>query len=158
LSESFGAYVTVHFRDSVRGTTKESGDVEMVSHILPLKLGDYGEDDIYDHDQLSASPSFKKKESSSLKNIETRRKQTSVTSNADKTILYKDLEFVEKIGQGGFGEVWHGLWRATDVAIKKGQGTEKAILEMEKEAASWLEISDHKNILRKQNQRFFGNL
>ena len=38
-------------------------------------------------------------------------------------IKYSDLEFVEKVGIGGFGEVWKGQWKSKDkpVAIKKSK-------------------------------------
>ena len=40
------------------------------------------------------------------------------------------------------------LRRGSEVAIKRGENTEAAIEDMKEEADSWLEISDHPNILR----------
>jgi len=34
-------------------------------------------------------------------------------------ILYNEITFIQKIGVGGFGEVWKGEWAGTSVAIKK---------------------------------------
>ena len=36
-------------------------------------------------------------------------------------INYTDLDFVEMVGSGGFGEVWKGKWKSNErtVAIKK---------------------------------------
>ena len=38
-------------------------------------------------------------------------------------IPYDELEFLEKIGEGGFGEVFRGRWRGTIVAIKTLKGS-----------------------------------
>ena len=42
-------------------------------------------------------------------------------------INYSDLEFVEMVGSGGFGQVWKGKWKSNKrtVAIKKTPALEK---------------------------------
>jgi len=42
-------------------------------------------------------------------------------------INYTDLEFVEMVGSGGFGQVWKGKWKSNErtVAIKKTPALEK---------------------------------
>jgi len=44
-----------------------------------------------------------------------------------KLILFSDLEFIEKVGGGGFGEVWKGRWKSKKriVAVKKFKELEK---------------------------------
>lgn len=44
-----------------------------------------------------------------------------------KLILFSDLEFMEKVGGGGFGEVWKGRWKSKKriVAVKKFKELEK---------------------------------
>ncbi len=52
-------------------------------------------------------------------------------------ILYKDLTFGKKIGAGGFGVVYKGTYRLTDVAIKAllpERLTDASQAEFEKEA------------------------
>ena len=45
------------------------------------------------------------------------------TNNSDLAVLPGDLQFIEKVGSGGYGEVWKGKWRGKGggviVAIKK---------------------------------------
>lgn len=33
--------------------------------------------------------------------------------------IIKDILIGKKLGEGNFGEVYHGLWNGTDVALKK---------------------------------------
>ena len=47
----------------------------------------------------------------------------SPTSNDDMAIPPGDLQFIQQVGSGGYGEVWKGKWRGkgggVTVAIKK---------------------------------------
>lgn len=68
----------------------------------------------------------------SLTVTECRREKWEVTRVVEKEelgklILFSDLEFMEKVGGGGFGEVWRGRWKSKKriVAIKKFKELEK---------------------------------
>ncbi|KZV52599.1 hypothetical protein F511_25851 [Dorcoceras hygrometricum] len=54
----------------------------------------------------------------------------------DCEILWKDIQFHEEIGQGSFAVVYHGIWNASDVAVKVYCGnhyTEGMLLDYKKE-------------------------
>lgn len=44
-------------------------------------------------------------------------------------IAYSEITMLSRIGQGSFGEVWHGRWRGTDVAVKRVWGLQGTIEE-----------------------------
>jgi hypothetical protein len=46
------------------------------------------------------------------------------TTSLSWIIDYEELEIQEVIGTGGFGEVYKGLWRGTEVAVKKMKSDE----------------------------------
>lgn len=55
----------------------------------------------------------------------------------------KDLTIVERLGAGGFGEVFRGEWERAEVAIKEikmNQGGQAALKELEKEVAIMAEL------------------
>ena len=65
-----------------------------------------------------------------------RRTVTLKEKDQELLIQYQDLKIGEKLGEGGFGVVYKGTWRVTDVAIKEllPNLTEEAIEEFEAEA------------------------
>ena len=44
-------------------------------------------------------------------------------------ISMSDISLVSRVGQGSFGEVWHGKWNGTDVAVKRVWGLMESIEE-----------------------------
>ena len=58
----------------------------------------------------------------------------------DVEIPWEDITLGEKIGAGGFAEVYRGLWRGTEVAVKKllhrpGRETDKAVADFKAEVS-----------------------
>ncbi|KAL2917877.1 hypothetical protein HK105_202750 [Polyrhizophydium stewartii] len=60
-----------------------------------------------------------------------------------------DIFWLNKIGRGGFGEVFRGRWEGRDVAVKvlNGARGSQSMAAIEKEAAVWLPLH-HPNVLR----------
>eukprot|EP01042_Synura_sphagnicola_P002961 gene2961-biopygen3200 len=68
----------------------------------------------------------------------------------ERMIQYNELTIGRELGRGGFGVVYQGTWRMTDVAVKElllGQLTEDALQEFEDEAQTMKELR-HPNILQ----------
>ncbi|KAL6075743.1 Tyrosine-protein kinase abl1 [Balamuthia mandrillaris] len=64
-------------------------------------------------------------------------------------IAYTELTFVEKIGEGAFGEVWKGMWRNSEVAIKKLHTIEEEQLQdFQTEAQTLKGLRPHGNVIR----------
>ena len=68
----------------------------------------------------------------------------------EKMIQYDELSIGRELGRGGFGVVYQGTWRMTDVAVKElllGQLTDDALQEFEAEAQTMKELR-HPNIVQ----------
>jgi len=71
-------------------------------------------------------------------------------SGGERMIGYDELSIGRVLGRGGFGEVYQGTWRMTDVAVKVlllGQLTNDARKEFETEAQTNIELR-HPNIVQ----------
>eukprot|EP00735_Rhodelphis_limneticus_P013193 TRINITY_DN6751_c0_g1::TRINITY_DN6751_c0_g1_i1::g.3057::m.3057 TRINITY_DN6751_c0_g1::TRINITY_DN6751_c0_g1_i1::g.3057 ORF type:complete len:380 (-),score=98.22,sp/Q9C9U5/SIS8_ARATH/41.18/2e-70,Pkinase_Tyr/PF07714.12/8.2e-66,Pkinase/PF00069.20/2.5e-60,APH/PF01636.18/3.4e+03,APH/PF01636.18/0.0021 TRINITY_DN6751_c0_g1_i1:100-1155(-) len=71
------------------------------------------------------------------------------TSASSHLILFNELKMEQRIGIGGFGEVFKGVWRGTDVAIKKlldQQATEDLLREFVSEISTLASVQ-HPNIV-----------
>ncbi|KAL6059709.1 Non-receptor tyrosine-protein kinase TNK1 [Balamuthia mandrillaris] len=81
---------------------------------------------------------------------------TTLASNSKKfsskqkwEIHYKELKFIEKIGEGAFGEVWRGLWRNSEVAIKKLRTMDdEQLQDFMLEAQTLKTLRPHGNVIR----------
>ena len=63
-------------------------------------------------------------------------------------IKAKDLVRTKKLGEGGFGFVYQGTWRGTDVAIKEVKGVSSdARKQIFDEAKQMLELRNHPNVI-----------
>ncbi|KAL6073277.1 Tyrosine-protein kinase abl1 [Balamuthia mandrillaris] len=64
-------------------------------------------------------------------------------------IMYKELKFIEKIGEGASGEVWRGMWRSSPVAIKKLHTMdEEQLQDFQMEAQTLKALRPHGNVIR----------
>ncbi|MGE3920970.1 MAG: protein kinase, partial [Gammaproteobacteria bacterium] len=103
---------------------------------------------MFDDDNDDLSPLFEKKPTPDNFNHNQQNSLSSTGSLANATtgvgvvtlnlsIEYTDLKFDKRLGQGAYGEVYSGIWRYNQVAIKKLLGTnynEEAIRELQQEA------------------------
>ncbi|KAL6053527.1 Tyrosine-protein kinase abl1 [Balamuthia mandrillaris] len=64
-------------------------------------------------------------------------------------IAYDELTFIKKIGEGAFGEVWKGMWRLSEVAIKKLHTMDESQLrDFQMEAQTLKCLRPHGNVIR----------
>jgi len=69
---------------------------------------------------------------------------------ADWIIDYKQLKFINQIGSGGSAEVYRGIWRGTDVAIKKmrlNNLPESRKKEFEREISALMKLRPQQNLV-----------
>jgi len=63
-------------------------------------------------------------------------------------ILHEDLEIIELVGKGSFGDVFRGIWRETTVAIKRIQNmTPKAEKDFAQEASVMKNLRPHPHVV-----------
>eukprot|EP01119_Soliformovum_irregulare_P023682 TRINITY_DN831_c0_g1_i9.p1 TRINITY_DN831_c0_g1~~TRINITY_DN831_c0_g1_i9.p1 ORF type:complete len:935 (-),score=164.36 TRINITY_DN831_c0_g1_i9:10-2598(-) len=66
-------------------------------------------------------------------------------------LQFEDLVFHEQVGRGGFGDVFRGEWRRTEVAIKQlipGTMNEQMLKDFEAEIQVMMKIRSHPNIVQ----------
>lgn len=67
-------------------------------------------------------------------------------------VVYSELQFLQQVGEGGFGKVYYGLWRGQPVAIKTAalQGSESSeiVQEFHREVSTMCSLPAHQNVLR----------
>jgi len=71
---------------------------------------------------ITQIPSMTEEEAAAAGVIRHKRKDLATASDASSSlassIRFSDLKLMEVIGGGGFGQVWHAIWRGTPVAVK----------------------------------------
>eukprot|EP00002_Diphylleia_rotans_P020365 TRINITY_DN3957_c0_g1_i2.p1 TRINITY_DN3957_c0_g1~~TRINITY_DN3957_c0_g1_i2.p1 ORF type:complete len:2252 (-),score=324.98 TRINITY_DN3957_c0_g1_i2:265-7020(-) len=81
--------------------------------------------------------------------VHTRRRVLNLKKKLFAQIEYSELEFGRLLGSGGFGEVYAGTWRGTEVAIKKliGRNFNKGVLDSFMSEISVMVELRHPNIV-----------
>ncbi len=124
-------------------------DLRNSENISPLDLAEEkGYKDIIAY--LNSRVNSLSTSTSTLSSTTSQSKLSSIKSlGAEEFVIdYRDLKLDQKIGQGGFGEVYKGTWNVLDVAIKKSLMSNMSVAkeeEFKQEAAIWFRLR-HPNI------------